>query len=162
MHKLIYKIWEQQFFLVTVGLIAALSLCAAFIAQYGFGILPCPLCLYERCVYASIAVLGLISFFWHRPALFYLMILFIIGGLGLAIYHLGVESLWWQAPSSCTGATISATNFEDFQVQFMAKPTVRCDKIGWVIFGVSATIWNVILFCVFGLYALISKIKSFR
>lgn len=156
------QIWKQQFFLKSVGSIAALALLIAFIAQYGFGIIPCPLCLYERYVYVSIAILGFISIFRNYPALFYVMIFFIVGGLGLGIYHLGVESLWWQAPPSCTGATISATSFEDFQAQFMAKPTARCDRISWVIFGVSATIWNVLLFCSFVLYALISKMKAPR
>lgn len=160
MTQVIQKIWERQFFLTTVGLIAALALLIAFIAQYSFGIIPCPLCLYERYVYAGIAIVGLGSLFCDRSVLFYVMIFLIIGGLGLGIYHLGVESLWWKAPSSCTGATISASNFEDFQAQFMAKSAPRCDRIGWVIFGISATIWNVLLFFSFGLYAFISKIKS--
>lgn len=162
MQNLLHKVWEQQFFLVTVGFIAALALLIAFIAQYGFKVTPCQLCLYERYIYASIAALGLISLFRYHPIFFYIMILFITGGLVLGIYHLGVESLWWDAPASCTGATISATNLEDFQAQFMKKSVARCDRINWVIFGLSATIWNALLFFGFGLYGLISKIKSPR
>lgn len=160
MYNLACKVWERSFFLVTTGGIAALALLIALIAQHGFGVIPCSLCLYERYIYIGIVVVGGISLFQNHSVFFTIMILLIVGGLGLGIYHLGVELLWWHAPSSCTGATISASNFEDFQAQFMKKPVVRCDQVNWVIFGLSAAIWNVLLFCGLGLYGLLSKIKS--
>ncbi|WP_198027091.1 disulfide bond formation protein B [Candidatus Paracaedibacter symbiosus] len=152
---------SRQFFLKTIESIATLALLTAFIAEYAFGIQPCPLCLYERYVYAALIILGIIDSFWYHPALFYLVLVVILGGIGLSFYHVGVELHWWQAPSSCVGISgISAGNFEDFEAQFMQKPVVRCDQITWVIFDVSATIWNMLLFCAMGLYALIVKFKS--
>lgn len=156
------KIWDRQLFLTLVGVIAFLCLLTAFIAEYGFGIIPCHLCLYERYVYGALGVLGVVSAFHFSPFLFNLTGFIILGGLGLAIYHLGVESHWWQAPHACLSPPLAAGNFEDFKSHFMKKSTARCDQINWVIFGVSATIWNVVFFCSLGLSLFLVKFKSPR
>ena len=162
MKNLFHKLWEPSFFLTTMGIIATFALLIAFVAQYAFKILPCPLCIYERYLYMGILSLALVSFFQDHPFFLPLMNLLIGIGVALSIYHLGVEFLWWKAPSSCTGAPVDAINFEDFQAQFMKKPLARCDRVRWVIFGFSATLWNVFLFVGCGVYSLISKIKSPR
>lgn len=156
------KIWNRQFFVVLVGTVAFLCLVTAFIAQYIFYIMPCHLCLYERYIYAALTLLGFVSLFRFSYRLFSLTGLIIFMGLGLALYHLGVEWQWWQASHACKAPLLSAGNFNDFQAQFMKKPVARCDQINWVIFGLSATIWNVILFLSGTLYLIGVKIKGPR
>lgn len=146
--------------LITIGGIAIVTLFIAFIAEHKFGILPCHLCQIERAVFAALAILGIISTFYYRPFLFPLVLLVALGGICLGFYHVGVELHWWKAPESCIGMGISAKSFDAFHAQFMQKPVVRCDQINWVIFGISVTIWNALLFCGIGLYSLIVKIKT--
>lgn len=128
-------------------LVAAASLGFAYVAEYGFGILPCDFCLYERCVYASVLIVGILSlktqlFASHRGILTQLIVLFI--GIVLTFYHVGMEQHWWAGPTSCTGVGNAAT-LEEFRAQLMKATRPRCDQITWAIFGVSATLWNLIL-----------------
>lgn len=157
---MLQKIWDRQFFLASVGTIAFLCLVTAFIAEYSFNIIPCHLCIYERYCYAALVIIGASGVLRFHPFLYHAATLLIILGIGLSFYHLGVESHWWQAPQSCITTSISAGNFDDFEAQFMKKSFARCDQVTWVIFGVSATIWNLLLFCTFGLYALICSSKK--
>ena len=155
-------LFERQFFLKLTGLIATFCLIIAFIAQYGQGILPCPLCLYERYFYGALAFFGILTFFRFFPLTFTFTGVVLIGGLALSIYHLGVEGHWWQASSACVGTTILAGNFDDFEAQFMKKSVARCDQATWVVFGLSATIWNLILFTSLILYWLKVKLTPIR
>lgn len=157
---MLQKIWDRQFFLASVGTIAFFCLVTAFIAEYSFNIIPCHLCIYERYCYAALVIIGASGALRFHPFLYHAATLLIILGIGLSFYHLGVESHWWQAPQSCITTSISAGNFDDFEAQFMKKSFARCDQVTWVIFGVSATIWNLLLFCAFGLYTLICSSKK--
>ena len=154
-----FEIRDRQFALRMIGLFAALCLISALIAQYVFGIMPCHLCLYERYVYGALAVIGLASIFWYHRFLFYAAGLVIILGVTLAVYHSGVEMNWWQASRACVADNIMAENFEDFQAKFVQKPLASCNQVSWVIFGVSATIWNVIVFALFGLFFWRARVK---
>jgi disulfide bond formation protein DsbB len=127
-------------------LVAAASLIFAYIAEHGFGILPCDFCIYERCIYAGIIVVGLLSlktetFSGHRGIFAQLLVLTI--GIALTFYHVGMEQHWWAGPTSCTGPAPAAT-FEDYRAQLM-KLRPRCDQVSWAIFGISATLWNLML-----------------
>jgi disulfide bond formation protein DsbB len=157
---MLQKILDRQFFLTSVGTMAFLCLVTAFIAEYYFDIIPCHLCIYERYCYAALVIIGAGGGLRFHSILYYAATFLILIGLGLSIYHLGVEYHWWQVPQSCITTSISAGNFDDFEAQFMKKSVARCDQVTWVIFGVSATFWNLLLFCVFGLYALICSSKK--
>lgn len=128
-------------------LVATASLTLAYIAEYGFKILPCDFCLYERCVYAAIIVVGLLALktqflSGHRGIMAQLLVLTV--GIALTFYHVGMEQHWWTGPASCTGAGPAAT-LEEFRAQLMKVTRPRCDQVSWAIFGVSATVWNLVL-----------------
>ncbi|MBM3468774.1 MAG: disulfide bond formation protein B [Alphaproteobacteria bacterium] len=128
-------------------LISVLSLGFAYGAEYGFKILPCEFCLYERCIYAGLIVVGLLSlktrfFSDHKGVLAQLLVLSI--GIGLTFYHAGMEQHWWAAPKSCSSIQ-NAMTLEDFRKQLLQTPRPRCDQISWALFGISATVWNLLL-----------------
>jgi disulfide bond formation protein DsbB len=133
-----------QYFLIAM---AVTSLAFAFTAEYGFNIKPCDFCLYERCIYAIVIILGLLSL---RTKLFsgnfgiFTQLLILSIGIALTFYHVGMEQHWWVGPASCTGPTPAAT-FEDFRAQLMKLSRPRCDQISWALFGISATLWNLML-----------------
>jgi disulfide bond formation protein DsbB len=128
-------------------LVATVSLAFAYIAEYVFQILPCDFCLYERCIYAAIIIVGLFSLktkaLSGQNGIFVQLIVLTIG-LILTGYHVGMEQHWWAGPASCTGAG-PAASFEDFKAQLMKISRPRCDQVTWALFGISATLWNLML-----------------
>ena len=117
-------------------------LMAAYIAQYGFGLEPCELCLFQRIPYAVAIGLGVISLAVAAPrALLGLIGLCFLTGMGLAIFHVGVEQHWWQGLSSCS-AKLDASDIEKLREQIINGPRARCDDIAWQMFGISMAGYN--------------------
>jgi len=135
---------HAQWFLIFV---AAASLGVAYIAEHSYHIIPCDFCLYERCIYAAIIIVGFLGLKTrflssHRGILAQLFVLSI--GIALTGYHVGMEQHWWTGPASCTGVQTAAT-LEDFRAQLLKMNRPRCDQISWILFGISATVWNLVL-----------------
>ena len=79
-----------------IALVGLSALAAAYTAQYGFGLEPCILCLYQRVPYAVALGLGLLGLVALRPAGLQPLLVLIAGlgflaGAGIAGYHVGVE-----------------------------------------------------------------------
>lgn len=128
-------------------IIAVMALAAAYGAEYFLKILPCDFCLYERAVYAALIGGGILSlttsyFGEIRGIIVQLVILSI--GIVLTTYHMGLEQHLWLGPASCTSIK-GASSLEAFRAQLMNTPRPRCDQINWLIWGVSATSWSLIL-----------------
>lgn len=130
--------------------ISAGSLAFAYIAQYGFGLEPCILCLYQRVPFAANIVLGLIALFiaaGSAPQVWILRLCglaFLIGG-GIAAYHVGVEQHWWRSAASCGGEPITSTITPDQLLKSLqqVQPKV-CDDVDWTLFGISMASYNVV------------------
>lgn len=133
-----------QWFLIFA---AAASLGIAYVAEHRYKIIPCDFCLYERCVYAAVIIVGLLSLktnFLRGQRGIFAQLLVLFSGIVLTGYHVGMEQHWWAGPASCTGVQ-TATTLEDFRAQLMKMARPRCDQISWILFGVSATVWNLVL-----------------
>lgn len=142
------------------ALLAAISgatLAAVYISQYGFGLEPCELCLYQRwpwwaalvlCVLALLPILsgGL------RALLFGLAGACVLVGAGIAIFHVGVEQHWWPGLASCGATGQVPATFEEMQ-RMMTQTVVPCDKPAWTLFGISMAGYNALLSIVVGLWA---------
>lgn len=130
--------------------ISAAALAAAYAAQYGFGLAPCILCLYQRIPYAIIIVLGLIGALWQKyPRSFSGVIaLTFLANSVIAFYHTGVEQKWWKSfIEGCSSPDLSG-NIEDLMARIEAAPVAACDSIPWQdpLIGLSMANYNV-LFC---------------
>lgn len=152
-------ILNRNNFLIFSGTIALFSLAYAFYAQYFENVNPCILCLYERYFYMGTIACGLLGFARSlRNYCYSLTGLILISGLGLAIYHLGVENHWWQGTAACHGVTSQAKSIEELRALLQSKPMGRCDQPGWYIFGISATYLNLIWFSgFFGLWTVVRQ-----
>jgi len=77
-----------------LALVAAVTVGAALVLQYGYGYVPCKLCLTERLPYYAAVPLGLVALFaperLARLALG-LAALGLLYGAGVGIYHAGAE-----------------------------------------------------------------------
>ncbi|RMF39800.1 MAG: disulfide bond formation protein B [Alphaproteobacteria bacterium] len=120
-------------------------LLGALVFQYGMGLAPCKLCIWQRWphgIAVAIAVIALLAG-WRWLALAGAAAMLVSAGLGF--YHAGVEQGWFQGPDSCTSAPIEGMTTEQLMAQIMAAPLVRCDEIPWDLFGISIAGWNAVV-----------------
>lgn len=126
---------------------SALGLAAAFWFQYGAGLAPCPLCIWQRWPHgvaaaAGLALLALSDKGGTARALVALGGLAMVAGTGIAVFHAGVEQGWWAGPSACAVGDVSGLDPDALLEQILAAPIVRCDEIAWSFAGLSMAAWN--------------------
>lgn len=124
---------------------------AALVMQHVFAIEPCVLCLWERLPYVVAGVLALLTLVLcrRRPLLAALLlglcaVTFAVGG-ALAIFHTGVEQLWWAGTESCTIRPL-ATNTDTMSLReqlLNTQASASCDEVNWTFLGLSLANWNV-------------------
>jgi disulfide bond formation protein DsbB len=132
-----------------VGCASAALLLGALAFQFGKGLPPCEMCIWQRWPHLAAAIIGLgggllvgAKIFPARAAtvLALLAIAAIAIASGLGVFHAGVEWKWWEGPEACTlsfshGAGI---NFEPI-------PATRCDEAAWRLFGISLAGYNALI-----------------
>jgi disulfide bond formation protein DsbB len=139
------KLSPKRLLLLAAGFSLAM-LAAALVAQYGFHLNPCHLCLLQRYPYAAIAVLALLAAWRGSPkiqlyALFACAALFFTDA-AIAFYHTGVEYHWFPGPSGCTNTATGAETLEEMRAQIRNAPLVTCDQAAAYFFGLSMAAWN--------------------
>lgn len=136
-----------------IFLVSAISLIAALIAQYAFGLEPCILCIYQRWPYGIamlLAVAGLGTLYderWTKYTaiiVFMCAIVFFTGGL-IAFYHVGVEQHWWASAVEGCAANFETGSIEQLKAMMDKKPAVPCDQVAWSFLGVSMAGYNLLL-----------------
>lgn len=135
---------------VAIVLASLGAIVAALIGQYGLGLEPCILCLYERIPYALAAGVAALALVLPVTAKARAILVFLCGiiffaGAGLAFYHVGVEQHWWAAISGCGGRPATGFTVEDLQTSLQALAVKPCDEVDWRLFGISLAGYNVLL-----------------
>jgi disulfide bond formation protein DsbB len=138
---------------VAVTLIAAATLIGAWIFQYGFGIVPCELCLEQRYAYYFVIPAGaLLAIAASRglDARWVALGLIVLGlvtlaNAGLATYHAGVEWGFWKGPTACTGPIVDFGKAGNLLEQLNKVKVVRCDEVQWRFLGLSLAGYNVLI-----------------
>lgn len=119
---------------------SAASLALAYVSEYGFGLKPCELCIFQRVPYALILLLGLLGFWkrqWVRGLCVVAGLLFLVDG-GIAAYHTGVEKHWFPGPTACTDAGGQEhMTLEEILAKLKAAPIVACDQPQWEFHGIT-------------------------
>ncbi len=150
--------------LVTVAAVAALA--AAFTAEYGFGLLPCTVCFWQRVPYAMTALLGALSLMpavgsrERRVVLFHLVGLLAIDA-GLAFYHVGVEIHWWPGPTYCSGGGSSGISLDALASALGKSGSPSCDQPTYLFGGpISMAGYNLILASLLTAFALFAALQK--
>ena len=138
---------------VLVTAIAAATLIGAWIFQYGFGIVPCELCLEQRYAYYFVIVAGaLLAFAASRglesrlvAAGLIVLALATLANAVLGSYHAGVEWGWWKGPTACSGPLVDLGIAGDLLKQLDKVKVVRCDEVQWRFLGLSLAGYNVLI-----------------
>jgi len=125
----------------------ALLLAGVYLGQYGFGLVPCEMCWWQRYAHFVALICALLAFV-AAPRLLVALAAVAIAVSGLiGGFHAGVEYGWWKGVTACTANTFAAGG--DPLAAILAAPVVRCDVAPWSLLGVSLAGWN----CLFSIAA---------
>jgi disulfide bond formation protein DsbB len=128
----------------TVSLLLAAAATAILLAALGLQYLgalpPCHLCILQRYPYVVVIALGVLGGFWQPRLMLGLSALVLLGGAGLAGYHLGVEQGWWALPAGCAAGG-AAQSVEELK-RLLAEAAPTCDQVRFTFLGLSLAAWN--------------------
>jgi len=117
------------------------------------GYIPCKLCLEQRTPYyvgVPLMAIAALSSSLHWPAVITRGLLLIGGllmlyGLGLGVYHSGVEWGWWPGPADCTAVSTPVnTGGGGILDALNTVMPPSCEKAALRILGLSMAGWNAI------------------
>ena len=125
-------------------LLPAALLGGALISQYGFGLYPCEMCMWQRWPHLVAIILAAVALAFRAKSMALVVaatMAILISGL-IGGFHAGVEYGWWEGFTSCS------TNLQtggDMLESIMNAPLVRCDVAPWTLFGISLAGFNFLL-----------------
>lgn len=149
----------------------ALAMAATVGTALGFqhigGYIPCKLCLEQRTPYyigIPVMVLAFVSAGLRWPPLLSRGLLLVGGllmlwGLGLGIYHSGVEWHWWQGPSDCGAVAPTEGGSGSLLDQLNTVIPPSCDEAAGRFLGLSFAGWNVVASAILATVALRTAFK---
>lgn len=125
---------------------SAAMLLFALVSQYGFGLYPCPLCIWQRWPHLAAVLIGGAALVAPLRIWPWLGILAALATAGIGGFHSGVEQGWWAGLESCAGSldlgAMSVETLLDPSADVAAPP--RCDEVAASFLGVSMASWNMI------------------
>lgn len=151
--KQLLSTFSQTRPLAAVLLLASIAILAtAYVSQYVFHYDPCVLCLYQRKPYFAVIALSVLALALagKKPCAARGMVVACAGafavGIGLALYHTGVEQTWWAGTQACGGGDglPASGDIEALRAYLENKRVTRCDVPTWKLFGLSMTVYNLI------------------
>ena len=126
-----------------LALVSAALLLGALTLQYLGGLPPCHLCIWQRWPYVALIALGLIGWRWGPRPVLGVATLVLLGGAGLAAYHVGIEQGWWALPASCVAGG-TAESLEDLK-RMLAEAPPACDQVSFTFLGLTLAGWNFVV-----------------
>lgn len=138
---------------LVIAAAGAATILGAYVFEYGFKLLPCPLCLEQRIpYYVAIPLAALLALAAWRGAPravlaggFLAIAALMLWGAGLGVYHAGVEWKWWAGPLDCSAPVTSLGSAGDLMKQLQKITIVRCDEAAWRFLGLSLAGYNVLI-----------------
>ena len=125
------------------GVPAAL-LAGAYISEYGFGLVPCEMCWWQRYAHFAALALALIAFFAPPRRLWVALAAIALLASGLiGAFHAGVEYHWWEGFTTCSSNSIAGA--VDPLEAIMSAPLIRCDVAQWTLWGISLAGFNFLI-----------------
>lgn len=130
-----------------IAVASAGALGLALLAQFGFALWPCALCLAQRVPYALALVAALLALLPQVDAPSRRQIVLVCAGLfllnaGLALYHVGVEEHWWAGPVTCVGGP-QQFSLQDLTTALQRPGRTGCEEAAFRLFGISMAGYNI-------------------
>ncbi|WP_109355868.1 disulfide bond formation protein B [Sphingorhabdus sp. EL138] len=118
----------------------------ALISEYGFGLYPCEMCMWQRWPHLAAIIFAMGALLLRKQtASLLLLLLAAVGILTSGLiggFHAGVEYGWWEGITSCATSVPAGGDMLD---SIMNAPLVRCDVAPWSLFGISLAGYNFLL-----------------
>ena len=136
-----------------IFVLSTATLAGAWFFQLVVKLAPCPLCLEERIPYhvvIPLSLLLLIAALVRAPAKllavgFVAIMIAMLCGAALGIYHAGVEWHFWPGPADCSGPITDFSAQGSLLNQLRSVNVVRCDEAAWRFLGISLAGYNVLI-----------------
>ena len=133
--------------------VATATLAGAWFFQFVLKYPPCPMCLEERIPYhivIPLALLMTIAALARAPQMlltvgFIVIMIAVLCGAALSIYHAGVEWRLWAGPTDCSGTLSDIKSGGALLNQLKKINVVRCDEAAWRLFGISLAGYNALI-----------------
>lgn len=128
-------------------------LCGAWFFQYVLGYAPCQMCYWQRHAHKAVVVVALFVLIYGRmrggiPALLHgLIILAFLVSAYFALWHVGVEYKFIEAPQTCAAGNtdLSMMTGQDLIDSFSNKiKPPACSDVVWSFLGLSMAGWNAV------------------
>ncbi|EHS52710.1 hypothetical protein PDO_4628 [Rhizobium sp. PDO1-076] len=154
--------------ILTLGM--ALVVGSALGFEHIGGYVPCALCLMQRNPYyigLGVGVAALAASTLRLPpvvtrGLFLIITVLMLVGMGLGIYHSGVEWKFWDGPASCSiGATGGATPTNVLEALNSTKAP-SCTEATLRVLGLSFAGWNVLTSATLAAIAIWATVRKRR
>jgi disulfide bond formation protein DsbB len=134
-------------------LVPLFLLAGAFYFQFGMGLYPCEMCVWQRWPHIIALYLGCVGLLMASRHIGLargfagLAGLAIITSGAIGIFHAGVEYQWWEGITACAVTTTTEITLDSI----MNAPTVSCSTAPWSLFGISIAGYNGIISSILGL-----------
>lgn len=150
-------------------LTAAVSIAYALYLQYGMGMEPCPLCVFQRIVVIASGLIFLVGFLINPhgwSARIYAILGLLSAGIGIAI---AARHLWLQnapkdqLPDCGPGLDYLMDSFPVMDVfSIVLEGSGECSEISWQFLGLTIPGWSMVLFVIFTVLNLMILFKPQR
>ena len=132
--------------------VPALLLGGAYVSQYGFGLVACEMCWWQRYAHFAALALALASTLLAPKRVWIALAGIAILGAGLIGGFLaGVDYGWWEGFTTCSSLDLGTDPLE----AIMNAPLVRCDEVQWSLFGISLAGFDFLISSVAGIAILL-------
>jgi len=135
----------RQTLLLLIFVAAALSV-SGFVLEYGFGVLPCKMCWWQRYAHWAILALAMTGYTlpqFQRPATIAIGVA-ALTGLGIAVWQFAAQHGWLPFPASCVSdASQAFSSAENLLNNLNRVKIVPCDKETFKLLGLSLAGWNI-------------------
>lgn len=148
------KPWNALYYFIIASFILSASILGTvFIMQYGFHIMPCRICLWERIPWGGLLISSLISLFiLHRPTsnitllkgVIILLTVPLLASCILAFYHVGVQNFWWQPITECN-SQVHANSLNALRESLLHDHPVYCEDTSLTWFGLTLSWYNFLI-----------------
>lgn len=144
--------------LALIALASLAAVAAALVAQHGFGMQPCPWCIFQRVLFLAIAAVGLVG--WALPqraatlAGAVAILLLALGGIAAAVFQHQVAARDASCAFTLADRFLSATGLET-AVPALFQVTATCmDAAAARLLGLPFEVWGGLLYALIAVTAL--------
>ena len=140
----------------------------AIFSQTQWGLIPCPLCIFQRVAFAAMGVVSLIGVLhapkgaWGRRI--YGLLTLIPAGAGIAIAgrHVWLTTLPPDQVPECgppLGFMIETNALPDV-IRMVMSGSGECAKVDWTLLGLSMPAWSLLWFVLLAIFAVYAAFRS--